>query len=271
MLLKSIRNFFKPELSGDADNGDPLSRSSDENELLINIRSLSQLEACDVMIPRVDVVALSSDSTYNEFLQTYAENRIDSLFVYQDDLDHMIGVLSIYDFIKLSSDYFSPLDHMRPVFFISPSMKTIDLLLHMRETGNKHAIVVDEYGGVDGLITFDDLMEEIIGDIRDAHESSLLRTAGDGSVLVEGRTRLDELDDFIQEEEVDGVTTIGGLVTFKLGHLPLNGEQIILQNGVIVEVVDSDPRRIKLVALRNLPASSNASNNCNLQAKKDDE
>jgi CBS domain containing-hemolysin-like protein len=145
---------------------------------------------------------------------------------------------------------------LRPILFVSPSMKIIDLLLYMRETKNEEVLIIDEFGGVDGCITFELLIENIIGDIRDAHEVSLLQKSGDSSIIVDGRTRLDKLHELFGsffDEENDEIETIAGLLILLFGYVPLPGESITLNKGIKAEILESDSRRIKLISLKNLP------------------
>lgn len=251
-----------------------------ERELLVNIKSLRSLLARDVMVPRVDLAVVSTKSSHGDILKVFSEKRVQSIFVYENELDNLVGVLPLYDFLahitrdpdstqggilephvsNRGSETFSLFSCLQKVSFISPSMRTLDLLLYMRETGTMDVIVVDEYGGVDGFISFDVLIEEIIGDIKNAHDMATLYAREDGAIMVDGRTRLSELlalfdisFDIQDGDHNDDVDTISGFVSMFCGYVPLPGEKITLANGAVIEILESDARRIKILCLKNMP------------------
>ena len=234
---------------------------SDEKQILGNILNLRDLTASDVMVPRADIIAAPVTFTKDALQSLFAKHRVTLLPIYQNTLDQVIGIISIKDFIGAVSQKipFHIRSLVKEVFFISPTMRTMDLLLKMRGSGTKLAIVVDEYGGVDGLVTFSNLIEEVIGDIQDAHEpphsASTLKTSHDGSIIVQGRIPIEDLEKGIgmsltTPDEQDEIDTLAGLLTSLAGHVPARGERIEHPQGIEFEVLEADPRRIQLVAIR---------------------
>ena len=257
----SLRETIE-ELIEDADETNP-SIESDERLLLGNVLNLRDLTAQDVMVPRVDIMAVPATIEGSELLAAFTRSRHSRLPVFGNNLDDVTGMVESKDVLNWVATQ-EPLDLkalVRNVLFISPAMRTLDLLFQMRETGTKMALVVDEFGGIDGLVTFSDLIEEIIGDIQDAQDSPpspQLIERPDGSILADGRVLLEEISekygvDLIVEGMEDDIDTIGGLVVALAGRLPSRGELISHPGGGFeIEVIDADPRRINRVCLRGI-------------------
>jgi magnesium and cobalt transporter len=233
----------------------------DERELLGNVLSLRDLTAEDVMIPRIDIIAIPQEATEEELLGTMIRARLKRLPVYRNTLDEVIGMAQIKDVLawKASGKPLNMKTLVRDVLFVAPTARTLDLLFQMRETGTKMAMVVDEYGGIDGLVTFSDLIEEIIGDIQDAQDRGNLPQLikrNDGAIIADGRVTLDELQEkfdlnLVDDELEDEVDTVGGLVTTLAGRVPARGELIQHPDHQIeFEVLDADPRRVKRLCIR---------------------
>lgn len=237
--------------------------ASDERLLLGNVLNLRDLNAEDVMIPRVDIIAIAIDATEDELMQTFIRSRLQRLPVYRSNLDEVVGMILLQDVLawKMSGKPLHLKTIMREVLFVSPSMRTLDLIFKMRETGTPMAIIVDEFGGVDGLVTFSDLMEEIIGDIQDAQDQPLNRSPqlskhADGAIISDGKVDLETISemydvDLTVEDLEDEVDTVGGLVTSLLGYVPIKGE--IIQHPtqhLEFEILDADPRRVKSLLIR---------------------
>ena len=238
--------------------------ASDERQLLGNVLNLRDLTAYDVMIPRADIISVPITITATELVAQFVKTGVTRLPIYRENLDHVVGMVHIKDVLGwLQSKKALKINTLiREVLFISPSMRTLDLLLQMRETGSKMAIVVDEYGGVDGLVTFASLIEEIIGDIQDAHDqapTSHVVVRADGAVVADARTTLEELEEALSkrlplnEHDEEDIDTLGGLVTFLAGRVPIRGELITHPSGIEFEVLDADGRRVKRLCLRKLP------------------
>lgn len=237
-----------------------LSLESDERTILGNVLSLRDLTVEDVMIPRADIVAVPQTISAADLMETMIHSHHSRLPVYRDTLDDVIGIVQIKDCLawKASNNPYNIKTLVREVLYISPTMRTLDLLLQMRESGKKMALVVDEYGGIDGLVTFSDLIEEIIGDIQDAQErgaSHQIFERPDGTLVLDGRLELETIEeklglDLMTPELEDDIDTVGGLVASLVGRVPTRGELIIHPSGLEFEVLDADPRRVKSVCLR---------------------
>lgn len=244
-----------------AENGEAI--ASDERELLGNVLDLRELTAEDVMVKRVDIVAVEQDISAEDLLKIFVKARLNRVLVYRETLDDILGLIQLHDLFawKVSGKPLEIKALIREVMFISPTMKTLDLLFRMREKGIHLAVVVDEYGGVDGMVTFSDLMEEIIGDIQDAqeHEAPQHTRRPDGTILVDGRVDLDILAeqydlDLIVEDLEDEIETISGLVSSLAGYVPVRGEVIKHPDKKVeFEITDADPRRVKRILIRLLP------------------
>lgn len=271
-LRQLFRKIFKQEennlretleeLIEEIDEVEP-SIESDERALLGNVLNLRDLTAQDVMIPRADIVAVSHEIEAAELIATMTRTGLSKIPVYKENLDDIIGMVTMKDMLAWAQGKpeFKIRKMLREVLFISPSMRTLDLLLQMRQSGTKLALVVDEYGGIDGLVSFSDLIEEIIGDIQNAHDQApptQLQKLHDGNILVDARYNLEELQEILgvtlsSEEIAEDIDTIGGLIVTLAGHVPVPGELIQHDSGIEFEVMDADPRRVKRILIRSLP------------------
>lgn len=230
--------------------------------LLANILELRGLTVYDVCVPRADIVAVSIDADLDAILSIMTERGHSRLPVYGDTLDDVQGMIHIKDLIPLRKDEkpFELASIMRKILFVSPSMRVLELLLEMRVTRSHMAIMVDEFGGVDGLVTIEDLVEEIVGEIEDEHdtapEQDFIQRA-DGTYEADARVELDMLEehfgDFLDEEEREDNDTLGGLVFSLAGHVPIRGELITHPAGFEFQVMEADPRRIKRLRIRQAP------------------
>jgi magnesium and cobalt transporter len=228
-----------------------------ERTLLANILQLGSVTVKDVMVPRSDIIAIDGALNFAEIVRAVIESGHSRLPVYRETLDEVIGILHVKDvFTCFAENKQADLPKMfRPPLFISPSMRALDLLLKMRTTHKHLALVVDEYGGIDGLVTIENLIEEIVGEIEDEHdviEAPRLMPRGDGTVFADARATIDEFStwaevDFTAETEDQEIDTVGGLVFALAGRVPARGEIITHPAGIEFEILDADPRRIKRV------------------------
>jgi CBS domain containing-hemolysin-like protein len=184
--------------------------------------------------------------------------------VYRETLDEVIGLVHIKDLAGLSlnggEEKRTLADLVRTVLFVSPAVRVLDLLLEMRLKRSHMALVVDEYGGIDGLVTIEDVVEQIVGEIEDEHdgdEEPQLKDQADGTILADARVPLDVFEERVgkvfTDEERDETDTLGGVVASIAGRVPGRGALIKHSSGIEFEVVDSDPRRLRLLRVRNLP------------------
>ncbi len=265
-LLKLLRKPEQETLRGtleelieESEEAEP-SIESGERALLENVLNLRDLTAQDVMIPRADIISASITSDPDEMILMMVKNGLTFLPICSDSLDHIVGVIHIKDVLAwLQNGRQMPIKHIvKDVLFIAPSMRTLDLLVQMRESASRIAFVVDEYGGIDGLVTFSNVISEVIGDIQDATErqdTKQIEIKADGTVITDGRVPLDELQEVlgkfpmlsVEDEDID---TIGGLVVFLAGRVPVRGEIIRHPEGGEFEVLEADPRRIRRLRMR---------------------
>lgn len=238
------------------------SLAPDEREMLTNILHLRDLTAKDLMITRAEIIAVSHESSLEDVKNTFKTNKVMRLPVYRQTLDEILGYVHLRDLLEAKPKDFKLQNYLHKIDFISPSMRVLDLLLKMRSSGEKVAIVVDEYGGVDGLVTMGDLVEEIVGDIQDVAQmgASLdFFQRPDGVIVVDGRLDIEELEERIgplrtPEEKEEDIDTIGGLVLHLTDRVPQRGELITHSSGMEFEIIEADSRRIKRVGIRNLPS-----------------
>jgi CBS domain containing-hemolysin-like protein len=248
------------EHEGDADQ---LSMGEDERGLLINILKLRNLTASDIMVPRADIVAVARDVTLSDLVRVMGREGHSRLPVYRETLDDVLGMVHIKDVLLCSTGErpFQLPAIIRQVLFVAPSMRVLDLLLQMRLSRVHMALVVDEFGGIDGLITIEDVVEEIVGEIEDEHdvaEGPHLIARPDGTLIANGRTTIEEFEQRVgpvltaEEREAD-VNTLAGLVFSLTGRVPSRGELVTHPSGITFEVLDADPRTIKRLRIRNVP------------------
>ncbi len=258
-----LRDAFEELIEQHDDRETPIDPG--ERVLIANILKVGEMTAYDVMVPRVDIVGVDTTTPLEDLVQIMVKHPHSRYPVYTGVLDEILGMVHIKDVFAATTeapDDFSLKAIMRKVLIIAPSMRVLDLLLQMRMTRQHMALVVDEYGGIDGLITIEDLVEEIVGEIEDEHDVETgpqIIERGEGVYLADARLPVEDLEErfgpiLSDEERDDDIDTIGGLVFTLAGHVPTRGELIQHeQSGVEFEVVDGDPRRIKRLRLRNLP------------------
>lgn len=248
------------ELMEDADN--EASISSHERLLLGNILHLRDVTAYDVMVPRADIAAVEVDATLCEVAEQVASCGHSRLPVYRETLDDVIGMVHIKDILPVVAKGRSTAlkTLVRRVLFVSPAIRVLDLMLEMRLKRTHMALVVDEYGGIDGLVTIEDLVEQIVGEIEDEHDVETepeMVLDPDGTLAADARVLLEDFEDrftiAFSEEEKEDTDTLGGLVFRVAGRVPLRGELVEHPSGLQFEVLDADPRRIRRLRVRNLP------------------
>lgn len=260
-LLGTIEELIEQEETGQ------LPASNDELMLLRNILNLHGLTVYDIMVPRADIVAVDIEISLADLVRKMSEEAHSRIPVYRGTLDDIAGMVHIKDVLAYwnREQKVSLSEIVRPVLFVAPSMPILELLLQMRVRRVHLALVVDEFGGVDGMVTIEDLVEEIVGEIEDEHDDGdtprmIHRT--DGSFEADARVLIKEFEDRIGEflskqEREEDIDTLGGLVFFLAGRVPVQGEVIRHDSGFDFEVLDADPRRIR--RLRICQQSTNVS------------
>lgn len=296
-LFSRLKGLFSPErdatlrqslegviASHDAQNPADMMRA-EAKSMMLNLIKFADLRVDDVMVPRADIVAIESSATIRELLERFIDANHSRMPVYRETLDDLSGMIHIKDLVRwlaqkgaktrrkkgakdtvlaglsLSATDLAievnALGIVREVLFVPPSMPTADLLIKMQSTHIHIAIVVDEYGGTDGLVSIEDLVEEIVGDISDEHDSDeeLVVSNGDGTFTANARADLQELEqllgvDFLPEERDEETDTLGGLIFSMFGRVPVRGELLRHNSGIEFEILEADPRRVKRVKIR---------------------
>jgi CBS domain containing-hemolysin-like protein len=232
--------------------------SPTERQMLRNLLHFGERTAGDICVTRGDMIAVPSTIGFDDLVRAFADAEHSRLPVYGESLDEVVGMIHIKDVFKVSVDVDrdrSVRALMREPLFIPESMGVLDLLARMRAQRMHLAIVVDEFGGTEGLVTIEDVVEEIVGDIEDEHDieqAGMLTMLDDGVWEADARIELDELAKAVDARltwEEDEVDTLGGLVFLLAGRIPAKGECVEHPSGWTLEAVDSDPRKILRVRL----------------------
>ena len=258
-LDQELEQFVAKRINADDSTGKKLSH---ENELLKNLAGLRGITASDVMVPRVDIVSVAMSDDFDEIVKQLIKTNHSRVPVRNESLDDIVGILHIKDvlanlFLKEKQNIKSLLK--KPIF-VSPSISLLDLLYEMRIKRRHLALIVDEYGGIDGLVTIEDLVEELVGEIEDEHDLSSecrLEKMEDGSIVVEARIIIDLVEGFIQsirkEDLNEEIETLGGFIVSIAGRVPVKGEVIKYSpSGLKFEILEADPRKVILVKLTGL-------------------
>jgi CBS domain containing-hemolysin-like protein len=257
--------------------------------MMVNLLRFGDLRVDDVMVPRADIIAIEEGASVRELLKLFTEANHSRLPVYRETLDEPVGMVHIKDLLRwlgerardprknkrrpanddrpgagglsiASGDLDRPVSDtgiVRQLLFVPPSMPAADLLVKMQSTRIHMAVVVDEYGGTDGLLSIEDLVEEIVGDIADEHdedESTLIKPGENGSFLADARADIDDVEaqlgmDLLPAEDEEDVDTLGGLMFAMLGRVPVRGELIRHPGGVEFEILEADPRRVRKIKI----------------------
>jgi CBS domain containing-hemolysin-like protein len=248
--------------------------------MMVNLIEFADLRVGDTMVPRADIVAIEETATVRELLDRFVEANHSRMPVYRETLDDLTGMIHVKDlfgwiaarsrgarkrktgapgFAVSAADLTIPVKQLniqRQLLFVPPSMPAADLLLKMQASRIHMAAVVDEYGGTDGLVSIEDLVEEIVGDISDEHDvdEQPVKQTSEDTYVADARAELEELEELLgvglmpegEEEEAD---TLGGLIFAMLGRVPARGELVRHPSGIEFEILDGDPRRVKRVRI----------------------
>jgi hemolysin (HlyC) family protein len=281
----SVRDDIEDVLEGSGAESD---FTPQERAILKNVLGLHDVRVADVMVPRADIVSVSAEATLGELLALFRTAGHSRLPVYGETLDDPRGMVHIRDFVdflasepsfglveraadaktatepkaaaelRMSMPLSSAPRVLRPVLFAPPSMPALDLLVKMQASHTHMALVIDEYGGTDGLVSIEDVVEAIVGDIEDEHDEEdqpRIGATGDGAFIVEARASLEDVSkavgfDFAALADAEDVDTIGGLLTAIAGRVPVRGEIVAGPGEFEFEVLDADPRRIKRLKIQ---------------------
>ena len=232
--------------------------SPTERQMLRNLLHFGDRTVGEVCVTRGDIISVRSTVSFDELIAAFAEAEHSRLPVTGEDLDEVIGMIHIKDVFKAQKDPARPRTIeglLRAPLFVPESMGVLDLLARMRTERVHLAIVVDEFGGTEGLVTIEDVVEEIVGEIEDEHDeeaAGMLTMLEEGLWEADARVELEELARVVDARlatEDDEVDTLGGLVFLLTGHIPAKGESVLHSSGWRLEAVDSDPRKIVRVRL----------------------
>ncbi|MEI6986681.1 MAG: hemolysin family protein [Rhodospirillaceae bacterium] len=246
----------------DEQGGDEGSLGASERLLLANILKLRDRTVIDAMVPRADIVAFEISTSFTDLVSRIAADGHSRIPVYRETLDDVIGIVHIKDVIACIAQgkQVELIEIVRDVQIAAPSMPVLDLLLQMRQTRQHMAMVVDEFGGIDGLVTIEDLVEEIVGEIEDEHddesEPEMIEKL-DGTLIADARVSIElfeaRVGQLLSDDERQDIDTLGGLIVSMAGRVPGRGELLSHPLGLEFEVLDADPRRVKRIRVRNPP------------------
>lgn len=291
-LLERMRSLFGLQAASIRDDIEDAIEESDtdvftpqERSLLRSVLGLHEIRVEDIMVPRADMIAIALDDSLGKVLARFREAGHSRMPVHGETLDDPKGMVHIRDFVHyitepavmgsqaegpagtIHLDMAQTLEAsgvMRSVLFVPPSMQALDLLVRMQATRTHMALVIDEFGGTDGLVTIEDIVEIIVGDIEDEHdedESPKIEAHPDGSFTADARASLENVSEAVGsaiagELEGEDVDTLGGLVTSLAGHVPAQGEVVTGHAGFDFEILDADTRRVKAVRVRPKPVAA---------------
>lgn len=258
----TLRETLEEYIEDKIENFNEESISKHEKDLISNVLDLRDRTAADVMVPRADIVAINETIEEQELLKLFSERQYSRLPVYKNTLDHVIGTLHVKDVMATMArgEKIEINKLVRDVPIISPSMHILDLLVEMRTTKKHMGLVVDEYGGIDGLVTIGDVIEDIVGEIEDEYilgDNPEIITQKDGTIIADARVDLEEFEEkfgeILNKEEREENDTLGGLVFFMAGRVPARGEVLTHETGAKFEILEADPRRVHRLCIRNIP------------------
>ena len=232
--------------------------SDDQTNMLGNLLQLGNIQISDIMVPRADIVSININSSFKDTLNLFLEAAHSRMPVYKEQLDNIVGMIHVKDLLPYwhKNSEFSINKVKRNVLFSSPSMLVSDLLGQMRATRTHLAIIVDEHGGTDGIVTIEDLVEEIVGEIEDEHDSKeepFITTLDNGALLVNARTNIVDLEmalgvNFSDVEAYEGIETVGGLIFNIIGKIPKVNDHIPEPKlGINFKILEADHRKIHKV------------------------
>ena len=231
----------------------------EEKNLIYNVFDFSDSVAKDIMIPRIDMTTIDVEANYNELLALFKESMYTRIPVFENDSDNIIGIINVKDFLLVSNKrQFKIRDIMREAYYTYEYKKTADLLLEMRNITANVALVLNEYGATVGMITLEDLLEEIVGEIRDEYdedEDDLIQKVNDRTYLVDASMKLSDINDAIGTEfDSEDFDSIGGIIIELLDRFPSEGEKVTTEDGIILTATEVIQNRIEKVTIE-LPES----------------
>ena len=254
---KNIKEDLETVLDNKSNNIDGISKQ--ERIMLMNILKIDKILARDIMIPRAEIIAVDENISFEEAIKIFVDGAHSRIPIYKEQLDNITGMLHIKDLVKFQTENHNKENFInnikKDILHIPPSMPVLDLLIKMQLTRLHMGVVIDEYGGVDGLITIEDVIEEITGEIEDEHDDKdipMFIKLSSNTFESNARLPIEELEKISQIKllnEGDDTDTIGGLVASIAGRVPQRGEIIKHESGMVFTIIDADPRRIKTIKI----------------------
>ncbi|WOR14900.1 hemolysin family protein [Hyphomonas sp. FCG-A18] len=267
---RGLFGLFRRKPKNPSEPADQQPATAEQREMRLRVAEFQSLKVSDVMIPRAEIVAVDIETPFDELLKILADEAHSRLPVYRETLDDPVGLIHIKDVVgdiarqsneTASDGENAPLKRLhRDILFVPPSMSLQDLLLKMQSTRIHLALVVDEYGGTDGLVSLEDLVEEIVGDIEDEHDEDIAMLVRRGRLAWEVDARM-EVDDFKEETQLDlaiedhEVDTLGGVAFALAGRIPLRSEVLRHPSGADIEILEADSRKIQRLIVRSKPVT----------------
>lgn len=234
-----------------------------ELALVSNVLGLKDLTAEDIMVPRADIVATKIDTSLDSFIEIFSKNNFSQIPIYKDTLDNVVGIVRVRDFLPYihSPDSFDIRSLLKEVIYVAPSIQLLELLVEIKASANHMALVVDELGGIDGLVTLQDVVSEIVGEIQQNQSIfPQIINKQDGSFVADAKMLISECEEKLDidlirpllknENEEINFETLGGLVMFLAGRMPTRGETFIHPSGIEFEIAEADARHIKRLIIR---------------------
>jgi magnesium and cobalt transporter len=237
--------------------------NEEEQSMLLNVVNFKELEASDVMIPRTDIVAVSLGNSLNKLKKIFIKEVHTRLPVYKNDIDEIEGFIHLKDFFKYfsSGKKFEVSQIVREIIFVPETIKISNLLTKMKQSATHMAIVLNEYGGTKGLITIEDIIEKLVGEIKDEYDdqdvnTTLIKSDGDG-YIIEAKTEIYVFEKYFGIDVSFGINdpqydTVGGMVITYLGIIPKTGEVFDHPKGFTVEILEADSRRVKSIRIKGI-------------------
>lgn len=260
-LKESLEEVIEEHDDGSVDEN---AMGHDERSMLMNVLKYDDQRVDEIMVPRADIIAISDKATMRDLIDLIADASHSRIPVYGNTMDDIIGMIHVKDVVKcvasdIAMDKLMPLDKlMRPVLFVAPSMKLPDLLKRMKQSRTHLGVIVDEYGGTDGLVSIEDLIEQIVGNIEDEHDDDDIPAMNEVSTNewhVDARLDFEEFEsvfdtDLLPDDRDDDIETVGGLVVSLAGRVPKIGETVSHSAGFEFTVIDADMRRLTKISVK---------------------
>lgn len=238
--------------------------SDDASELALvsNVLGLKDLTAEDIMVPRADIVAAKFDTTLEEFIELFSKNNFSQIPVYKGTLDNVVGIVRVRDFFLYTNnpDKFDIKSLLKDAIYVAPSIQLLELLVEIKGSANHMALVVDELGGIDGLVTLQDLVSKIVGEIQQNQNIfPRIITKQDGTFIADAKTLVSECEErlnidlihpLLKDDTEEKFETLGGLVMYLAGRMPTRGETFVHPAGLEFEIAEADARHVKRVIIK---------------------